>query len=162
MCVTVALLPTAAARAAGAQGGTWHGAGIIQATGGPYLTDALGRRLQLHGVNLVAKCGGGAAATPAVGTPASVQRVDLSRHSCSPRTPPTRAPLTLKDAETLARLGFNSVRLGIIWQGLEPGPRGVGPNDPRYCAPHTAGTGSPRSEPPTPLTPGSLTVPELA
>jgi endoglycosylceramidase len=47
---------------------------------------------------------------------------------------------TAADAATLARLGFNIVRLGIIWEGLEPGPRGVGPNDPVYCGAHTAGT----------------------
>jgi endoglycosylceramidase len=47
---------------------------------------------------------------------------------------------TSADALTLSRLGFNVVRLGIIWEGLEPGPADVGPNDPRYCSPHVAGT----------------------
>ena len=47
----------------------WARAGTVQANGGPYLTDTLGRDLQLHGVNLVAKCGGGSADLPVPGTP---------------------------------------------------------------------------------------------
>ena len=35
-------------------------------------------------------------------------------------------------ARRLRRLGFDVVRLGIIWQGLEPGT--LPPNDPRICA----------------------------
>ncbi|MEA2213001.1 MAG: endoglycosylceramidase [Solirubrobacteraceae bacterium] len=49
-----------------------------------------------------------------------------------------------RDAAALARLGFDFVRLGIVWQGLEPGPAGVGPNDPTYCSPHRLGTPFPR------------------
>ena len=57
-------------------------------------------------------------------------------------TPTARDPgrrFTAADARTLAGLGFNVVRLGIIWEGLEPGPAGIGPNDPRFCAEHRAG-----------------------
>jgi endoglycosylceramidase len=35
------------------------------------------------------------------------------------------------DAAQIAGLGFNVVRLGILWQGIEPGT--VGPNNPRIC-----------------------------
>ncbi|MGZ4172212.1 MAG: hypothetical protein ACXVRN_12675, partial [Solirubrobacteraceae bacterium] len=55
------LILLCAAPAAAADG--WSRTGIVRANGGPYLTDALGRTLQLHGVNLVAKCGGGAVDT---------------------------------------------------------------------------------------------------
>jgi hypothetical protein len=47
------------------------------------------------------------------------------------------------DARSLDALGFTVVRLGIIWQGLEPGPPDARPNDPRYCARHRAGTAFP-------------------
>ena len=36
------------------------------------------------------------------------------------------------------------MRLGIIWEGLEPGPVGVGPNDPHYCAAHAPGAPFPK------------------
>jgi endoglycosylceramidase len=142
---TVALLAAvfafaSAAVAAPRSAGPWTGTGLVRAPGGAYLTDSLGRRLQLHGVNLVAKCGGGAVAQPAAGTPC----VGPERGSAPAfvLTPDARDPgrrLTAADAATLARLGFNQVRLGLIWEGLEPGPRGVGPNNPRYCAPQPAG-----------------------
>jgi endoglycosylceramidase len=120
--------------------GGWAGAGMTQAPGGPYLTDSLGRRLSLHGVNLVGKCGGGAVDTKAAGTP-------CVGPSAGPRlayvlSPAARDPgrrFTSADAHTLARLGFNMVRLGVLWEGLEPGPSGAGPNQARYCAPHRVG-----------------------
>ena len=62
-----ALAPAAAARPRPAS--PWAASGLVRAPGGPFLRDRLGRRLQLHGVNLVAKCGGGARATDAPGTP---------------------------------------------------------------------------------------------
>jgi len=40
---------------------------------------------------------------------------------------------TATDARAIASLGFNVVRLGILWQGLEPGHGG--PNDPAICTP---------------------------
>jgi endoglycosylceramidase len=133
---SIGLVPAAAAAVNG-----WAGDGIVSAPGGPYLRDSLGRRLQLHGIDLAAKCGGGAVATSAPGTP-------CVGPAAGPRlayvlSPGARDPgrrFTAADAATLARLGFNVVRLGIIWEGLEPGPRGVGRNDPRYCGPHRART----------------------
>jgi endoglycosylceramidase len=143
-CVLLALTAVAAMLAAagpaGATAGAWRGAGMVQAPGGPYLTDALGRRLQLHGVNLVAKCGGGARATAAVGTPCvGSARGPQPAFVLSPTAKDPGRRFTAADARTLSRLGFNVVRLGIIWEGLEPGPAGVGADDPRYCAPHRAG-----------------------
>ncbi len=129
----------------GAAGGPstsyWAGAGIVRAPGGPYLTDAQGRRLQLHGVDLVSKCGGGAvvlraaAGTPCIG-PALGPNL---AYVLSPTATDPGRRFTAADAETLARLGFDVVRLGIVWEGLEPGPPGVGPNNPVYCAPQPAG-----------------------
>jgi hypothetical protein len=119
----------------------WAQIGSVRAPGGPFLRDAHGRRLQLHGVDLAAKCGGGArplkgSGTPCVG-PAS------GPHLAFVLSPTARDPgrrFTAANARTLHQLGFTIVRLGIVWQGLEPGPRDAGPNDPRYCARHRAGT----------------------
>lgn len=36
------------------------------------------------------------------------------------------------DAQHIARMGFNFVRLGILWQGIEPGT--LGRNNPKICA----------------------------
>jgi endoglycosylceramidase len=119
----------------------WAGAGTIQAKGGPYLTDAQGRTLQLHGVNLVAKCGGGAVDTTAAGSPCvGGEWGPRPAYVLSPGAADPGRRFTAADARTLARLGFNTVRLGIIWEGLEPGPRSVGINNPHYCATHTPGT----------------------
>ena len=95
----------------------------------------------IHGVDLVAKCGGGARPTKASGTPCvgPAQGPRLA-YVLSPTSADPARRFTAADALTLARLGFNTVRLGIIWEGLEPGPRGVGANDPRYCSPHRRGT----------------------
>ncbi len=125
-----------------ARGATaWAGAGIVRAPGGAFLTDAFGRRLQLHGADLVAKCGGGAVATSAAGSPcvgpASGPRLAFV---FSPTASDPGRRFTGADAATLARLGLDFVRLGIIWEGLEPGPKGVGPNDPLYCGAHRSGT----------------------
>jgi len=144
--LTCALAPGASARAAGharaaGVGAGWARAGMVRAPGGRYLTDSLGRRLELHGVNLVAKCGGGAVPAPVPGTPCigPAQGPGLAFVLSPTATDPARR-FTAADAATLARLGFNSVRLGIIWEGLEPGPSNVGPNDSNYCAPHRPGT----------------------
>jgi endoglycosylceramidase len=138
--VGLAVAAPGRARAAGPVAG-WSGAGIVRAPGGPYLTDAQGRRLELHGVNLVAKCGGGAVAKPVPGSPCvgPAQGPRLA-FVLSPGAADPGRRFTAADARTLAGLGFNVVRLGIIWEGLEPGLRGVGINDPAYCAAHIAGT----------------------
>ncbi len=119
----------------------WAKDGIVAARGGPYMTDRFGRRLQLHGVNLVAKCGGGAVPTSAAGNPCvGPIRGSQPAFVLTPTATDPGRRFTAGDARTLARLGFTVVRLGIIWEGLEPGPAGVGPNDSRYCTPHVAGT----------------------
>ena len=139
MVITLATLAPGLALAIDTGG--WTGAGLIRASGGRYFTDALGRRLELHGVNLVGKCGGGAVATPAAGTPCvgPAQGPNLA-YVLSPTAADPARRFTAADAHTLALLGFNIVRLGVIWEGLEPGPPGVGPNDPRYCGSHRRGT----------------------
>jgi endoglycosylceramidase len=136
-----AVAAPAQAPAAAASPDAWAGAGVVQAPGGAYLTDALGRRLELHGVNVVGKCGGGARDTNAPGTPCvGPARGPNLAFVLSPNARDPGRRFTAGDARTLARMGFDMVRLGIIWEGLEPGPRGVGPNDPRYCTPHRRGT----------------------
>jgi endoglycosylceramidase len=134
----MALALAAVARASDATG--WARAGIIQAPGGLYLTDGLGRRLELHGVNLVGKCGGGAVPTSAPGTPCVGPAVGPQlAYVLSPAATDPGRRFTAADAQTLASLGFNTVRLGIVWEGLEPGAPGAGPDDPVYCAPHRRG-----------------------
>jgi len=123
----------------------WARAGLVRAAGGPFLTDAQGRRLQLHGASLVAKCGGGAVDTTAPGTPcvgpATGPRL---AYVLSPAAQDPGRRFTAADARTLASLGFNVVRLGVVWEGLEPGPPNAAPNQPQYCAPHRRGTSFPR------------------
>jgi endoglycosylceramidase len=129
------------AAAAGASADPWSGIGRVRAPGGPFLRDAHGRRLQLHGVDLVGKCGGGARPAPAAGTPCVGSPIGSQpAFVLSPTASDPGRRFTAADAATLAQLGFTVVRLGIVWQGLEPGPTGAGPNDPRYCALHRAGT----------------------
>jgi endoglycosylceramidase len=136
---------TAATTAVPAAADGWAGAGTIQAKGGPYLTDRQGRVLQLHGVNLVAKCGGGAVDTTAPGSPCvGGEWGPRLAYVLSPDAVDPGRRFTAADARTLARLGFNVVRLGIIWEGLEPGPRNVGINNPDYCGPHIPGTPFPK------------------
>jgi endoglycosylceramidase len=122
----------------------WSG-GLVKAHGGPWLTDAQGRRLILHGIDVVGKCGGGATARltsygPCVG-PAQGPRPAFVL------TPTAKDPgrrFTAADARTLAHLGFDVVRLGVVWEGLEPGPRGSRANEPAYCSAHRAGRPFPR------------------
>jgi endoglycosylceramidase len=85
--------------------------GTISAPGGPHLRDPLGRVVVLHGVNAVYK------RAPYELFPAPGKPYDFSA----------------TDAERIAALGFNVVRLGMIWEGLEPGT--AGPNDPAICSP---------------------------
>jgi endoglycosylceramidase len=84
--------------------------GPISATGGPFLRDKSGRVVFLHGVNAVYKY------APYELYPAPGKPWDFSA----------------ADAARIAGLGFNVVRLGVIWEGLEPGSGG--PNDPALCA----------------------------
>lgn len=128
------------AGAAGATIDPWSGIGMVRAPGGPFLRDTDGRRLQLHGVDLAAKCGGGARPVPVPGAPCvGPARGPRLAFVLSPTARDPGRRFTAADARTLARMGFTVVRLGIIWEGLEPGPPGVGPNDRRYCRPHRAG-----------------------
>ncbi|MHB8440067.1 MAG: cellulase family glycosylhydrolase [Acidimicrobiales bacterium] len=86
-------------------------AGCIRAPGdaGGFLRDAYGRDLIMHGVNAVEKV------APFDFSPVSGQRNSL----------------TDTDAKEMASLGFDIVRLGILWQGLEPGTATL--NNPSIC-----------------------------
>jgi len=86
----------------------------ISAPGGPYLRDATGRVVILHGVNAVYK------RSPYELSIAAGHPFDFSS----------------ADAAAIADAGFNVVRLGILWEGFEPGGT---PNDPSVCA-----SGAPR------------------
>ena len=121
-------------------------AGLVTAPGGPFLTDSSGRRLQFHGVNMVAKCESTsivstAAGEPCLPGPAGTTAGEPNYYlalDTSEADPERR--ITESEVETLASMGFTSARVGIIWAGLEPGPLGVEPNDPRYCTAHANGT----------------------
>lgn len=79
---------------------------------GPFLHDAYGRAVLLRGVNAVYK------------------------------VPPYAVPdFPQSDAALMQALGFDVVRVGIIWKGLEPGTAGV--NDPAICAPGPASAAGP-------------------
>jgi endoglycosylceramidase len=84
--------------------------GVLHAPGGPYLYDSSGRVTTLHGVNAVDKH------SPFVLIPSSGRRWTFNRD----------------DARSIASLGFNVVRLGLLWQGIEPGQGGA-LNDPATC-----------------------------
>ncbi len=85
--------------------------GLLSSSGGPFLRDSQGRVVFLHGVNVVYKL-----------PPYEVY-------------PDPHAPwnFTAHDASLMGRLGFNVVRLGMTWSGLEPGTASA--NDPAICAP---------------------------
>ena len=85
--------------------------GPLSAEGGPYLTDDHGRIVFLRGVNAVYK------------------RAPYELYA----DPGKPWNFTSADAARIASLGFNVVRLGIIWQGIEPGT--LGPNSPQVCTP---------------------------
>ncbi len=84
--------------------------GLIRAPGGPYLYDAQGRVVFFHGVDAVYK------------------------HPPFELFPAPGKPwnFSAADASLMARLGFNVVRLGMTWAGLEPGTAPA--NDPAICA----------------------------
>ncbi len=85
--------------------------GPLRAPGGPLLVDRFGRTVLLHGVDLVYKI--------------PPYEVEVSGSG--------RNVLTPAEAERMASLGFDVVRLGIIWKGLEPGHDPI--NDPSICTP---------------------------
>jgi endoglycosylceramidase len=90
--------------------------GPLRAPGGRFLVDRYGRAVIIHGVNLVYK------------VPPYEVTVDGSGTNV----------LTAQEAQTMASLGFDVVRLGIIWKGLEPGTAPM--DDPSICTP-----GAPRA-----------------
>ena len=83
--------------------------GLLRAPGGPYLEDSHGRVVFLHGVNVVYK------RPPYEVYPAPGKPWNFSA----------------RDASLMAQLGFNVVRLGMTWSGLEPGTASA--NDPAIC-----------------------------
>ncbi|MGA7416714.1 MAG: cellulase family glycosylhydrolase [Acidimicrobiales bacterium] len=90
--------------------------GPLAANAGPFLTDSQGRVVFLRGVNAVYK------------------RAPFELYA----DPGTPWNFTAADAQRMAKLGFNVVRLGLIWEGLEPGT--APPNDPAICS-----AGTPRN-----------------
>jgi endoglycosylceramidase len=93
--------------------------GPLRAPGGPALVDRDGRTVLLHGVNLVYKI-----------APYEVVVTGSGRNV-----------LTVAEAHRLGQLGFDAVRLGVIWKGLEPGTDRI--NDPSICK-----SGTPRKSGP--------------
>ncbi len=85
--------------------------GALSSAGGPFMTDRFGRTIMLNGVNAVYK------------------RAPYTL-TVLPNQPNSLGPA---DAQRIASLGFNVVRLGVIWAGIEPGSGG--PNQPRVCTP---------------------------
>ncbi len=83
--------------------------GPIKAPGGPYLYDRQGRVVFFHGVDAVYK------------------------YPPYELYPDPKKPwnFSTADASLMARLGFNVVRLGMTWSGLEPGTAPA--NDPAIC-----------------------------
>ncbi len=85
--------------------------GDLHSTGGPFLTDRTGRIVILHGVNAVYK---------------------FPPYELYP-DPGKAWNFSVQDAALMSKLGFNVVRLGILWKGLEPGTAPA--NDPTICSP---------------------------
>ena len=93
-------------------------AGPISSPGGPYLYDDQGRVVFFHGVKAVYK---------------------LPPYELYPDRGKAWN-FTAADASLMARLGFNVVRLGMTWKGLEPDSARA--NDPAICTkgpPHDPG-----------------------
>ncbi len=134
---TAAPLARAADGFVHASGGPLLADGFVQAPGGPSLTDGQGRALILHGVNMVAKCPSDSVPSSAFGSPCvPAGQSDAPNYVLSPDAADPGRRFTAADARALHDLGFTVVRLGMIWAGLEPGPAGVKPDDPRYCSAH--------------------------
>jgi endoglycosylceramidase len=89
--------------------------GPLFAPGGPFLRDARGRVVLLHGVNVVYKH------PPFEVYPDPGKPWNFDAH----------------DASLMARLGFDVVRLGMTWKGLEPGTAPA--NNPAICTPGRPG-----------------------
>ncbi len=87
--------------------------GPLRAPGGPQLVDHDGRTVLLHGVDLVYKI-----------PPYEVEVNGTGRNVLTPA-----------EAQRMAQLGFDVVRLGVVWKGLEPGTDPI--NDPDICKPGT-------------------------
>jgi endoglycosylceramidase len=85
--------------------------GPLRAPGGPFLYDRYGRVILMHGVDLVYK----------------VPPYEVEVGGTGPNV------LTAAEARHMHDLGFDVVRLGVLWRGLEPGHGTV--NDPAVCAP---------------------------
>jgi endoglycosylceramidase len=83
--------------------------GRISAPGGPFLHDSRGRIVLFHGVDAVYK---------------------YAPYELYP-DPGKPWNFSSADASLMSRLGFNVVRLGMTWSGLEPGT--AAPNDPAIC-----------------------------
>jgi endoglycosylceramidase len=86
-------------------------AGPIRSPGGPFLYDSQGRVVFLHGVDAVYK------------------RKPFELYA----DPGKPWNFSAADASLMARLGFDVVRLGMTWSGLEPGRAKA--NDPAICDP---------------------------
>src|ERR1700689_3831308 len=93
--------------------------GPLRSPGGPFLFDRDGRAVLMHGVDLVYK----------------VPPYEVTVNGTGPNV------LTLPEVQRMAALGFDVVRLGIIWKGLEPGTAPI--NDKSICA-----SGAPRANGP--------------
>jgi endoglycosylceramidase len=107
---TSAGLPTLAAPVFdGANVRTAAVSGTIRSPGGPYLFDREGRVVFFHGVDAVYK----------------YAPYELYPDAGKPWN------FSVADASLMARLGFNVVRLGMTWSGLEPGQAPA--NDPAIC-----------------------------
>jgi endoglycosylceramidase len=85
--------------------------GLIAASNGPFLHDTAGRVVIMHGVNLTYKL-------PPYEIVTSGKGINV---------------LTDAEVKSMASDGFDVVRLGILWKGLEPGTAPM--NDPTICAP---------------------------
>jgi endoglycosylceramidase len=83
----------------------------VSAPGGPFLRDADGRVVLMHGVDLMYKL-------PPYEVVTSGTGINV---------------LTQAEAASIASDGFDVVRLGIFWKGLEPGTAPM--NDPAICTP---------------------------
>ncbi len=93
--------------------------GPMTAPGGPFLVDRYGRVALLHGVDLVYK----------------LAPYEVVVDGTGPNV------LTTTQVRRMAALGFDVVRLGIIWRGLEPGRGPI--DEPSVCdpgAPRASGT----------------------
>ena len=101
--------PTVASPAT--QSATEGPVGPISAPGGSFLRDAEGRVVLMHGVNLMYK-------VPPYEIVTSGTGINV---------------LTNTETASIASDGFDVVRLGILWKGLEPGTASM--NDPAICAP---------------------------